>query len=176
MAFENIDLILAKHGDIGKQIVNGLCLYKSYSGSNRKFIVTAREYNDILRKFLNKNQVGESMLVIGDHMEAAIYARTIIQIKFATQESKLDKLVGKKLPIILRRNNWLCQEGINLGINIVLTNFYVESIKDVNIYLERTIVVCHNFEEAGKVAKHLDANKIPHELVKNIDTACEYRK
>lgn len=38
---------------------------------------------------------------------------------------------------------------------------------------QKTLVICNEFEEAELVAKHLELQKIPVELVKNIESNCK---
>lgn len=59
-------------------------------------------------------------------------------------------------------------------------NFFFESvsildqIKEIPIAKERTLVICNELEEAEEVAKHLESNDVPVELVKNICSDCKH--
>lgn len=92
IAFENIDCIMEKHLDACKYIIKELCSSKSFSNQKRQIIVTSRTWQPFLNQFLNETITVESVLLIGNHLEAAFYRNVSFELKFT--DNKLQDLAG----------------------------------------------------------------------------------
>ncbi|XP_055304540.1 putative ATP-dependent RNA helicase TDRD12 isoform X2 [Sitodiplosis mosellana] len=92
IAFENLDCIMEKQPDIVNFIVKNLCSRKSYKGGMRQFIVTSRTWQSTLLKFMNERDVADSVLVIGNYLEAAFCAGVLMHFRLCKNEVKLDIL------------------------------------------------------------------------------------
>lgn len=95
IAFENIDCIMDKHADSCNEIIKEMCLRKSYKGELRQFIVTSRTWKPFLEKFLNEKLIADSVLIIGNHLESALWAGVDIKLILCQKEQKLQQLTGK---------------------------------------------------------------------------------
>lgn len=95
IAFENLDCIIEKQPDICNEMIKELCLRKSYKGDVRQFIVTSRTWKPIFSKFMNEKLIADSVLIIGNLLEAAICAGILLQFKLCTSDVKLENLTGK---------------------------------------------------------------------------------
>lgn len=95
IAFENIDCLMEKHKDACNDIIDSLCLRKSYDGDQRQIIVTSRTWQPFLNKFLNEKLIADSVLVIGNHLESALWGGVSIQMILCNTEKKLQNLTGK---------------------------------------------------------------------------------
>lgn len=95
IAFENIDVNMAKHEEMCNYIIKELCLRKSYKGDERQFIVTSRTWQRCLFKFLNEDVISGSVLIIGNYLEAAFYAGVALNFTLCQSEVKLNILTGK---------------------------------------------------------------------------------
>lgn len=93
IAFENIDSIMEKHTDSCNEIFKELCLRKSYKGELRQFIVTSRTWKPFLQSFLNE-KIADSVLVIGNYLEASLWACVTLQLIFCRTKVKLQHLTG----------------------------------------------------------------------------------
>lgn len=75
-------------------IVNELCLSKSYKGDPRQIIVTSRTWRSSLLKFLNEKFIADSVLLIGNYLEAAIFAGVTLNFNLCQSEVKCEQLTG----------------------------------------------------------------------------------
>lgn len=93
---------MEKHADTCNYIIKKLCWRKSYQGELRQIIVTARTWRrEILQDFLNEKIIGaESVLVIGNHLEAAFWAGVVFEFVTCTTDLKLGRLLGKHFSFI----------------------------------------------------------------------------
>lgn len=94
IVFENFDCLMAKQPEPLNFIVKNLCSRKSYKGEARQFIVTSRTWTPNLVKFLNEKEVVDSVLVIGNHLEAAFCAGVLLHFRLCKSEVKLNELTG----------------------------------------------------------------------------------
>lgn len=94
ITFENIDCIMEKHPDSCNDIIKKMCLRVSYKGELRQFIVTSRTWNPLLDKFLNEKFIADSTLIIGNHLESAIWAGVTVQLILCKTAQKLHNLTG----------------------------------------------------------------------------------
>lgn len=95
IVFENIDCIMEKHPDSCNEIIKEMCLRKSYKGDPRQFIVTSRTWKPFLDKFLNEKIIADSVLLIGNHLESALWAGVTLQLILCNTAHKLQNLKGK---------------------------------------------------------------------------------
>lgn len=95
IVFENIDCIMEKHPDACNEIIKEMCLRKSYKGDPRQFIVTSRTWKPFLDKFLNEKIIADSVLLIGNHLESALWAGVTLQLILCNTAHKLQNLKGK---------------------------------------------------------------------------------
>lgn len=101
IAFENIDSIMEKHRKTCVYIMKELCSRKFNKGQNRQIIVTSRTWQPFLNNFLNEKYISDSVLLIGNYLEAAFYGH--VAFEFVPTETKLQGLAGKK-----RNFRWCC--------------------------------------------------------------------
>lgn len=94
VAFENIDCIMEKHREACSYIVKELCSRKCNKGVHRQIIVTSRTWQPFLYQFLKENLIADSVLLIGNYLEAAFYGR--VAFEFIPTEAKLTALAGKR--------------------------------------------------------------------------------
>lgn len=71
-----------------------MCLRVTYKGELRQFIVTSRTWNPLLDKFLNEKFIADSTLIIGNHLESAIWAGVTVQLILCKTAQKLHNLTG----------------------------------------------------------------------------------
>lgn len=96
IAFENMDCIMKKHEETCNDIVKELCLRKSYKGGMRQMIVTSRTWKPYLGKFLNEKFIGaESVLIIGNYLEAALWGGVSLEFVLCKSEVKLENFTSK---------------------------------------------------------------------------------
>lgn len=92
VAFENIDCIYAKHEDICKEIIQKVCSIKM---NPIQMIITSCTWQPFLRRLIDD----EKVLIIGNFLEAAMYARVNISLEFRESDKKLDKTYGEFIAI-----------------------------------------------------------------------------
>lgn len=97
IAFENLDCIMEKQPDAINYIFKNLCSRKSYKGDLRQFIVTSRTWQSTFTKFLNEKDITDSVLIIGNHLEAAFCNGVLLHFRLCKNEVKLDILTGEIL-------------------------------------------------------------------------------
>lgn len=95
IVFENIDCIMDKHPVACNEIIKEMCLRKSYKGEPRQFIVTSRTWKPFLDKFLNEKIIADSTLLIGNHLESALWAGVTLNLILCETGNKLPNLTGK---------------------------------------------------------------------------------
>lgn len=61
-----------------------------------------------------------------------------------------------------------------LSYKIIKKSVISEHIETISYRMERTMIVCNSNTEAEQVAKHFDSKDIPNELIKEIESNCEY--
>lgn len=95
IAFENLDCIMKKHADICNDIIKELCVKK---GDVRQIIVTSRTWKPFLGKFMNeKVMAADSVLIIGNYLEAALWGGVSLEFILSKAEDKLANLTSKQL-------------------------------------------------------------------------------
>lgn len=99
---------MEKHPETVKEIVKELCSRKSYKGDMRQFIVSSRTWQSTLLKFMNERDVADSVLVIGNYLEAAFCAGVAMHFRLFKQEVKMDMLMGEIFLCFSQRKmeNW----------------------------------------------------------------------
>lgn len=105
IAFENIDCIMERHPDACNEIIKKMCLRVAYKGEPRQFIVTSRTWKPFLDKFLKERIIADSVLIIGNHLESAFWARVTLQLVLCRKEDKLKNLMGKKIFTVISIRN-----------------------------------------------------------------------
>lgn len=94
IAFENLDCIMKKHADICNDIIKELCVKK---GDVRQIIVTSRTWKPFLGKFMNeKVMAADSVLIIGNYLEAALWGGVSLEFILSKAEEKLANLTSKQ--------------------------------------------------------------------------------
>lgn len=114
VAFENIDCMKEKHLDTLDFIIDELCLRKSYKPNEvRQFIVTSRTWDKYINKFMNEKLIADSVLLIGNYLEAAFWGRVIIQITLSPKDEKKQKLLDhiNELKFRKERTIVICNEA-----------------------------------------------------------------
>lgn len=91
VAFENLDCIMEKHADICNNIIKELCIRKK-NKEMRQTIVTSRTWIKELKQFMNAKMT-DAVLLIGNPVEAAIYAGTL-EFVLCRSVEKLQQLTG----------------------------------------------------------------------------------
>lgn len=110
IAFENIDCIMAKHPDICDTIIKELCAQKKKE-EDRQIIVTSRTWIKELKQFLNE-KIADSVLLIGNHIEAAQYAAAF-EFVLCFNNKKLEQMKGDffSFKISIRLNGSFVQQN-----------------------------------------------------------------
>lgn len=101
IAFENIDCNMEKYKTEIDYIVNELCLRKSYKGDQRQIMVTSRTWRSSLLKFMNEKLISDSVLLIGNYLEAAMFAGVTLNFNLCQNEIKCEQLTGEQLSIFV---------------------------------------------------------------------------
>lgn len=163
---------MEKHTDACNEIIKEMCLRKSYKGEPRQFIVTSRTWKPFLKSFLNEKTIADSTLIIGNYLEAALWAGCSLQLILCNTKAKLNHLTGNIRIQKFIINQFEEEKSLTKKNNIQIVSFS-DQINAIPIAKERVIVICNECEEVEQVAKHLKSNNIPVEIVKNIFTDCK---
>ncbi|XP_031636550.1 putative ATP-dependent RNA helicase TDRD12 [Contarinia nasturtii] len=112
IAFENLDCIMEKHPEMCADIIKDLCLRKSYKGDVRQFIVTSRTWNKNLSNFLKEDYIADSVLIIGNYLEASFSAGVTLNFRLCLNHLKLDQLNNhiQSMKVQTERTMIVCNE------------------------------------------------------------------
>lgn len=88
---------MEKHKAEIDYIVSELCLRIKYKADQRQIIVTSRTWHNSLLKFMNEKMIADSVLLIGNYLEAAIFAGVTLNFNLCQSEVKCANLAGKIL-------------------------------------------------------------------------------
>lgn len=102
IAFENADVLQENHPKMYLDVVQRLCV-RNEENVLRQIVVTARTWKNDLKKFFKI--APNPLLLIGNYMEAALYADMQIEIPFYSSECKMDKMKGINFNFWLFRIN-----------------------------------------------------------------------
>lgn len=86
---------MEKHAKACNDIIKELCVRKAYNGEAKQIIVTSRTWQPFLATFLNESIIADSVLLIGNHLEAAIWGGVSLQLVLCDANVKLKTLTGE---------------------------------------------------------------------------------
>lgn len=142
LVFDDYDLILNSFCDSLKLVLKRLTNIDPAKSrqSPLQLIATARSWSPTLGLFFRIAQ--NVALLMGAYAEAAVYARSKVQLELVPKDEKNE--------LVLRKIFMLIENALN---NVIFVKKKTEFLMEHNYQEQRTIVVCNMTEEAVELAE-----------------------
>lgn len=152
VAFENLDLMYERHKDVCDSLLQH---FASINKLNRiQTVVTSSTWHRILWRFLNN----DTPAIIGNCLEAALFAQTNIELELCGDDAKLDKLCGK---FYIER---IFPFTSNYHIfNANAFDIFPENIR--NASSKKILIICNTDEETYQIAGHFNLTEIKYRIL-----------
>lgn len=152
IAFENLDLMYERHKDVCDSLLQHLTSKTKLS--RLQTVVTASTWHHILWRFLNN----ETTAIIGNCLEAALFAKANISLELCGNDAKLDKLCGEFCIDRLFLFTLYYQVFNPSAFDIIPENIRATTLKKV-------LIICNTDEETYQIAGYLKLTDIKYRIL-----------